>query len=279
MPLERRPLGRTGLQVTPLALTAGGVRGVNPKGLKLTADEVERAYHEHGVNTFFANTLFPEVAEGIRRLIRAGHRDDLVLLSMVSLPFGWSVRRAWEKQSRAFGIDHIDIFLMGWVQGRWYLSGRSWPAMERLRQEGKVRAIGWSTHNRRMATELARERRPDVMMIRYNAAHRGAERDIFEPLGDDCPGIIGYTATRWGMLMRPPLKDEKPMTAPECYRFALSHPAVNTVMCAARSRSEVDENVAGVLQGPLDEKRLEEVRRFGDLVHAHARGGKRWMFR
>ena len=98
MPLERRPLGRTGLHVTPLALTAGGVRGANPKGPKLTADEVERAYHEHGVNTFFANTLFPEVAEGIRRLIRSGHRDDLVLLSMVSLPFGWSVRRAGEKQ-------------------------------------------------------------------------------------------------------------------------------------------------------------------------------------
>ena len=252
MRLERRPLGKTGLEVTPLVLTAGGVRGVNPKGLKLSADEVERAYHEHGINTFFANTLFPNVAEGIRRLIRAGHRDDLVLVSMSSLPFGWSIRRNWEKQARAFGIDHIDVFLMGWVQGRWYLSGRAWPTMERLREEGKVRAIGWSTHNRKMATELARERRPDVMMIRYNAAHRGAERDIFEPLGENCPGIIGYTATRWGMLMRPPMEGVQGMTAPECYRFALSHPAVCTVMCAARTRGEVDENVAGVLKGPLD---------------------------
>ena len=75
--MEYRRLGKTGLEVTPLVLTAGGVRGVNPKGPKLTADEVERAYHEHGVNSFFANTLFPEVAEGIRRLIRAGHREDL----------------------------------------------------------------------------------------------------------------------------------------------------------------------------------------------------------
>ena len=279
MRLERRPLGRTGLDVTPLVLTAGGVRGANPKGPKLAADEVERAYHEHGVNTFFANTLFPGIAEGIRRLIRAGHRDDLVLISMSSLPFGWSIRRNWEKQTRFFGIDHIDVFLMGWVQGRWYLSGRAWPTMERLREEGKVRAIGWSTHDRKMATELARERRPDVMMIRYNAAHRGAERDIFEPLGEECPGIIAYTATRWGMLMHPPMEGVQGMTGPECYRFTLSHPAVNTVMCAARSRAEIDENVAGVREGPLSDERMAEVREFGDQVHAHARGGQRWMFR
>jgi aryl-alcohol dehydrogenase-like predicted oxidoreductase len=280
-PLPRRPLGRTGLKVTPLGLAAGGVRAAGPKGLKLEANEVERAFHEHGINTFFVVASFKEVAEGVRRLVRAGHRDELVIVSMAGLPFGWSVRRAWEKHARALGVETIDVFLLGWIQGRWYLTGRTWPAMQRLKDEGKVRAIGYSTHKRRLATSLAREFEPDVLMIRYNAAHRGAETDIFDELGDDRPGIVSYTATRWGMLLQPVPQAgfEKGMTGPECYRFVLGHPAVDLALCAARSGAELDENVAGVREGPLTAERLEEVRRFGDAVHANARGGFRWMFR
>jgi aryl-alcohol dehydrogenase-like predicted oxidoreductase len=279
--LARRPLGRTGLEVTPLALASGAVRGAAPKGPALTADDVEGAYHEHGINAFFVVSFSEPMVAGVRRLIDAGHRDDLVLISMASLPFGWSVRRAWAKQARMLGVETIDVFLLGWIQGRWYLSGRTWPAMRRLREEGKVRAIGWSTHKRGLATRLAREYDPDVMMIRYNAAHRGAETDIFEPLGDACPAIIDYTATRWGRLLLPVPEAgfDAGLSASECYRFGLSHPAVDTVLCAARSAEEIREDVRGVRQGPLEADRMREVRAFGDAVHAQARGGQRWMFR
>lgn len=279
--LGRRTLGRSGLEVTPLALASGSIRGAAPKGKALTAKDVERAYHEHGVNTFFVTSFHQEMVAGIRRLIDAGHRNDLVLISMASVPLGWSVRRAWAKQARVLGVDVIDVFLLGWIQGRWYLAGRTWPAMLRLREEGKVRALGWSIHKRALATQLARAYDPDVMMIRYNAAHRGAEPDIFGALGDDCPAIIGYTATRWGRLLLPVPEAgfEAGLSASECYRFGLSNPAVDTVLCAARSAEEIRENVEGVLEGPLDEERLHEVRAFGDAVHAQARGGQRWMFR
>ena len=86
------------------------------------------------------------------------------------------------------------------------------------------------------------------MMIRYNAAHRGAETDIFEPLGDACPAIIDYTATRWGRLLLPVPEAgfDAGLSAAECYRFGLSHPAVDTVLCAARSAEEMREDVRGV---------------------------------
>ncbi len=120
-------------------------------------------------------------------------------------------------------------------------------------------------------------------MIRYNAAHRGAEREIFQPLselGAARPAIIAYTATRWGMLLEP-LPERgfaQPMTGPECYRFVLGHPPVDMAWCAARTPEELSEDVAGVLEGPLEPGRLEDVRRFGEAVHAAARGGRRWMF-
>jgi len=279
--LETRPLGKTGLRVTPLGLAPWAVRatGGGPP-LKLTPEDVERAFHEHGVNTFLVTGYMKTFAEGVRRLIKAGYRDRLVLLAEGALPFGWSVRRAWERDAKALGTDVLDIWLMGWVRKRWYLGGKTWESMLRLREEGKVRAIGWSGHDRKLHTELATELKPDVIMVRYNAAHRGAEKEIFAPLGADRPGVIAYTATRWGMLLQPLKKQgfDRGLDAGECYRFVLGHPSVDMVLCGARSAGEIREDVEAVGRGPLDGARLEEVRRFGDAVHAAARGGWRWMF-
>ncbi len=280
--LVPRPLGATGLRVTPLGLAALSVRVGGPGG-GLSALDVERAFHEHGVNTFLVHFLMKDLCEGVRRLIRAGHRDELVLVSEVGLPFAGSVRRGVEKHLRLLGTDRLDVWLLGWLRQRWYARDRVWSEMRRLRDEGKTRAIGFSSHDRPLAARLARELAADVIMIRYNAAHRGAEREIFGPLadlGDRRPGIIAYTATRWRMLLQPLPERGFPsaMTGAECYRFALGQPMVDTVWCAARSPAELREDVGGALAGPLDPARREEVSRFGDAVHRAARGGKRWMF-
>ena len=279
-PLSRGRLGQTGLDVTPLALAAWSVRAAGPGGLRLTADDVEQAYHEHGINTFLFHFLMRPMVEGLRRLIRAGYRDDLVLISEAGIPTGGFVRRAWERHARAVGTEVIDVFLLGWVRARWYVTGRTWPAMERLRATGAVRAIGFSSHDRPLAAALALDLRPDVLMLRYNAAHRGAETEVFATLPERRPGIIAYTATRWGMLLQPLPEQGFPagMTAGECYRFALSHPSVDVALCAARSAEELRADVAAVREGPLDAARTQEVKRFGDAVHAAAHGGRRWMF-
>ena len=279
--LGRRLLGGTGIQVSPLALSAWSVRAAGKAGLKLSAGEIERAFHEHGINTFLVTWQMREVAEGVRRLVRAGHRDELVLITELGIPTAAFIRRGFEKNARALGVDVFDVVLLGWVQARWYVTGKTWPAMRRLKEEGKTRAIGFSSHNRVLSARLARETGADVLMIRYNAAHRGAERDLFAGFGQDRPAFIAYTATRWGMLLQPLPKAGFPtgMTAPECYRFALSHPSVDLVLCAARTPGEIREDVAGVLEGPLDPARHAEACRFGDGVHAAARGGLRWMYR
>ena len=47
---------------------------------------------------------------------------------------------------------------------------------------------------------------------------------------------------------------------------------------SGRHNHELAEDVAGVLEGPLDEARRAEACRFGDAVHDSARYGWRWMF-
>jgi len=111
----------------------------------------------------------------------------------------------------------------------------------------------------------------------------GAEREVFAELadlGDRRPGIIAYTATRWAMLLKPLPEHgfSNPMSAPECYRFVLGQPLVDTVWCGAQNLLELREDIEGVLQGPIPPERLNEIRRFGDAVHVAARRGRRWMF-
>lgn len=260
--LPHRPLGRTGIPASALGLAGG---------YGIDADSVERAFHELGVNYFFVTSKEDGVAEGVRRLVRAGHRDRIVIASGANVPTGFGVRRAWASDVERLGVEHIDVFHLFWVQAHWYVTGKTWPEMQKLKDEGKARALAISCHDRPLARRLVDEVGLDVLMIRYNAAHRGAEADIFAHLPAERPGVVAYTATRWGQLLRPH-GGLAPMTAGECYRFALGHPAVDLVLTGARSWQELSANAASAAQGPLSEARQDEARRFGDAIRATVRG-------
>ena len=107
-------------------------------------------------------------------------------------------------------------------------------------------------------------------MIRYNAAHRGAEHDIFPQLAQYNPGIVSYTATRWTYLLRRPKgwsKDGRIPTAGECYRFVLSNPSVHVCLTAPANESQLTENLAAIRQGSLNEEDMKFMKDFGDAVY------------
>jgi aryl-alcohol dehydrogenase-like predicted oxidoreductase len=266
--LTQRLLGRSGIRVAPLGLA--GSPDVAP-------EIVERAFHELGVNYFFIAGRAKGLAEGVRRLVAAGHRDRLVLAMGASIPTGWGVERQWRKACEWIGVESIDVFHLFWVQAHFYVSGKTWPAMRALKESGKARSLAISCHDRPMARQLTDELDLDVLMLRYNAAHRGAESEVFAPLGDGPrPGIVSYTATRWGRLLER-AGNLGPMTGPECYRFALMHPSVDVVLCGARSWEELAADAAGVSAGPIEAARLTEIRRFGDAVRASVTGKIGWV--
>ena len=258
MTLPRRPLGTTGLSVSSLGLA--GSFGID-------ADATQRAFHELGVNYFFVSTRMPKLVDGVAQLVKQGHRGEMVIASGANVPTGGSVRRSWAKNARALGVDRIDIWHLFWVQAHWYVTGKTWTEMLRLKEEGKVGALAISCHDRTLARRLQTELGLDVMMLRYNAAHRGVEKEVFDHLPAPRPGIVAYTATRWGKLLAP-VDGLGPMTAAECYRFVLGHPAVDVALCGARSFEELAEDAAAVQAGPLSATRLAEVLAFGDRVRS-----------
>jgi aryl-alcohol dehydrogenase-like predicted oxidoreductase len=148
------------------------------------------------------------------------------------------------------------------------LTGKVQEELAELRDEGKIRAAGASIHDRKRAGRLAEDSILDLLMIRYNAAHPGAEQEIFPHLARRRPAVIAYTATAWRRLLRPPRgwKGRVP-TAGDCYRFCLTSPHVDVVLTGPRSVGELRENLAAIEKGPLSDEEMAFLREFGRAVH------------
>jgi len=257
---EKRILGRTGLHVSRLGL-AGGY-GIQAAG-------AEKAFHEHGINYFFWSTpRKPGMRDGLRNLIK-NNRDKIIIAIQTYDHLGLTVERSVHKGLKTLNIDHIDVVLLGWHN--WNPAGRIINKVLKMKAEGKIRHIAMSGHNRKFFGELAqRTDSPiDIFMTRYNAAHPGAEKDIFPYLsGANRPGVTVYTATSWGKLLKqkkmPP--GEKPMTAADCYRFVLSNPHVDICMMGPRNEREFDEGVKALKLGPLSDQEMAHARKIGAYV-------------
>ena len=67
------------------------------------------------------------------------------------------------------------------------------------------------------------------------------------------------------------------MTAPDCYRFCLSHPDVDVVLTGPKNRRQLEENLTDLKKnGPLTEEEDRRIRAFGEVVH---RNSSRFTFR
>jgi aryl-alcohol dehydrogenase-like predicted oxidoreductase len=162
-----RPLGRTGLQVTPLCL-GGNVFGWTAD--EATSHAVLDAYVDGGGNFIDTADSYSRWAPGHRGgesetvignwLARTGRRDRIVLATKVGsdmgqgrrdLSRGW-IERAVEDSLRRLRVDVIDLYQSHW-------DDRDTPLEETLRahdalvRAGKVRAIGCSNHDAPRLTE------------------------------------------------------------------------------------------------------------------------------
>lgn len=182
--------------------------------------------------------------------------------------FPGAVRRAAEASLRTLGVDYLDVLQLYWLGKMSAFTGAVQEEMLKLRDEGKVRALGTSIHDRRRAGRLAEDSILDLLMIRYNAAHPGAEQDIFPLLANRRPAVIAYTATAWRRLLRAPRgwKGRVP-GAGDCYRFCLSSPCVDIVLAGPRSVDELREDMAALDKGPLSAEEMAFLREFGRAVH------------
>ena len=256
-------LGQTGLSVSRLGIGSSWV------GSERFIEEAV----EQGINYLYWGSIrrpaFGRAIRNVARRNRAGIVLTVQSYSRVAALMAPSVEIAL----RRAGVEYFDFLLLG----MWNQPPRQAlvDAALRLRAQGKVRHLMLSTHNRPSLQGHFRDfeagRSPfDVFMLRYNAVHRGAERDVFPHLpAKRPPGLIAYTATRWGHLLDPAkmAPGQSPPLASDCYRFALSHPAVSLVLCGPANREQMQEAIRALDAGPLTADETARMQRIGDHVY------------
>ncbi|MCC6858721.1 MAG: hypothetical protein IT158_09175 [Bryobacterales bacterium] len=251
-----RILGRTGLRAGRLGISAS---------YGVPTEAVEHAV-AGGVNYLYWGSRRTEAfARALRNL--APQRDRLILVIQSYSPFGSLIGPSLERALRALRFDHADILLLGmWNRP---VPERVVDACRRLRARGLVRFLALSTHQRPLVPRMIASDF-DLFHLRYNAVHRGAERDVFPhlPRGNR-PGIVSFTATSWRQLLHhrrmPP--DERVPTATDAYRFVLSEPAVDVCLTGPGSMAHVEQALEALRRGPMAPEELDWMRRVGAAIY------------
>jgi aryl-alcohol dehydrogenase-like predicted oxidoreductase len=263
---DKITLGRTGLKVGRLGISSS---------YGAPAEAYEEAF-EKGCNYFnmgsFIKGRSKEMMKAIRNITAKGKRDELVVAMYDYTHSPLIGQKHFMKGLSKLGLEYVDELLLGYYSNMPRKSVMNWA--NRLKEKGLVRYLGVSSHKRKVFTELTREGLIDIYHVRYNAVNSGAEKDVFPHLPvENKPGIVTYTATRWGQLLKEKKMPagEKPLTAPECYRFVLSHPSVDLCMTGARNHEMLRENLATLEMGPLTGDEMARIRGIGDFIYGKKR--------
>ncbi|MDF2735402.1 MAG: L-fuco-beta-pyranose dehydrogenase [Chloroflexota bacterium] len=213
----------------------------------------------------------------------------------VRLVFDYSadgVRRSLEESLERLGLDRIEIAFIHDPDDHWPTAiGEAWPALERLRSEGVVRAVGAGMNQSAMLARFARETDMDVLLVanRYTLLDQGAldellpvcvERDIAVLVGGVMnSGVLAdpRPGSRFDYAPAPPEILERarrlgdvcarhgvPLRA-AAMQFPLAHPAVVSLVAGVRTPAHLDEYPA-MLAHPISPDLWAELRAEGLLA-------------
>ena len=230
----------------------------------ISAPALEEAF-QRGMNYFYFGTLRrAAMAQAIHHLSPA-HRSELVVAIQSYARWPRIVQKSTERALRKLRLDHADILILGKVDKD--PSTQLVDEAVRLRESGKVRFLAISAHRRSQFRRYIAEGIFDIIMVRYNAAHTGAETEVFPVLPPGPrPGVICYTATRWGSLLKGAPGERVP-SATDCYRFCLGQPAVDICLSGPKNRKEMEDALRVLDSPPMTPDELAWMRRVGAAIY------------
>lgn len=276
--MEFREIGKTGLRSGVIGLGCEHLDGRPYEEVR----EVVTAALEGGVNLLDVFMPGKEVRENIARAL--GDRREQVMIQghigstnlreqydiSRDLP---TVRKFFEEMLQQFG-GYIDLGMMFFIDSQEDYQGVFETGfvsyVQQLKANGDIRHIGFSSHNPLIAARVIETGVPEMLMFSINPAFDlyPAQSNVLEELENDLPtaafrGVdpdraalyklceqrgVGITVMKplgAGKLISPDHTPfEKPMTVTQCIHYALTRPAVASVLVGCRSVAEVQDALA-----------------------------------
>ncbi len=253
--------------VTPL-----GLASVPDKGMDRRVPERAAAA---GINYFFFyNLTYPDFIDGLKPVLEV-QRESIVVATGCLERDRAGMRSYLDQVRSALNIEVVDVFYAEWIRSdddMTQVFDETLDELHRWKEQGVIRYVGASVHNRSLALELLESGKVDVLMHRYNMAHRKAEDAVLPAaLQRDIP-VVSYTSTRWGSLLQGhDAWDGDIPTAPDCYRYSLGHPAVHLTLTASATLEELEENLALLEDHSLDAATKSRWEEYGYLIYGDGR--------
>ncbi len=277
--MKYRELGRTGLHVSEIGM---GCEGFVDHDGALTEALVDAA-QQAGINYIDLYIPHPELRSRLGQALR-GRREKFILqahLCTVWKNGQYERTRKIEEVTAGFEdlltrleTDHVEVGMIHYVDSMedWKTVSEG-PVMEyarRLKREGKIKHLGLSSHNPTAALAAVTSGLIDVLMFSVNPCY-----DL-QPANDNCYALwddknyeiplvnmdpdreaLYETCSRLGVgitVMKAfgggDLLDEKlspagkALTPCQCIHYALSRPAIATVLVGAHTVDELQDSVA-----------------------------------
>jgi len=292
MGLEKRTLGRTGLEVTPIGFGSMELRGDRVwSGRPVDDAEAGRVLNEvldQGIN--FIDTAYSYgIAETLIGKHLSHRRDDFFLATkcgrdvidrgdQLDTPHRWDrafLEESFDESLRRMKTDYADLLqlhgpmpedaekeaLVDWLRG--------------IQRAGKARWIGISTFLP-SAPHFIRSADYDTIQLPYSGLERAHEGLIAEAarlgagvivrggVGRGEPGAGLGQQDQWAYWEQARLDEllaEGETRTGFMLRFTLSHPDISTIIVGTKNPAHLRENVAQASKGKLPADVYEEAKR------------------
>ncbi len=266
-----RPLGKTGHAMSDISFGTSGLDN---------ADVVKRAL-DRGVNFFDTSPDYSRA--GSERVLGEGikgyPREKLFIVSKFCTPDGHlpndaspeEVIRAVEGSLQRLGVDYLDLAHIHACNSLDRLMNPNiHAAAERLKEQGKLRFVGVSSHTPRLETVMRHavdSGKFDVIMVAYNFANWPDLTNIFRDAHEKGVGVVAMKTLKGAQHtvlsdFTPTERESFPQAA---FKWVLANPYVSGLVVSINSHRQVDEYLAASGQRP-SEADLALLERYDALV-------------